>query len=124
MPIVSASAAMISYWLQRDRARMDALAERLRRETGFRWTSLERTSPTRATSWKWSRDCAMTNRIGILVNNAGANAHGGFLDQSPDDVAKIINLNTTALKRLASAVVPRFVKAGAGAIINISSVVA
>ena len=63
------------------------------------------------------------NGIGILVNNAGASAAGGFVDQSPDDVAKIISINVTALARLASAVTPRFVAAGAGAIINIASVV-
>ena len=62
-------------------------------------------------------------RIGVLVNNAGANAAGGFADQTPDDVAKIIDVNTTALTRLISAVTPRFVQAGAGAIVNIGSVV-
>ena len=61
-------------------------------------------------------------RIGILVNNAGGSAAGGFIDQSPDQVAKLISLNTTALTRLASAVAPRFVKAGSGSIINIGSV--
>jgi len=45
------------------------------------------------------------------------------VDQSPEDVAGIISLNTTALTRLASAVTPRFVQAGKGAIINIGSVV-
>jgi hypothetical protein len=38
-------------------------------------------------------------------------------------VAKIISLNTMALTQLASAVAPRLVKAGEGAIINISLVV-
>ena len=46
------------------------------------------------------------------------------VDEDADDVTKIINLNTTALTRLASAVAPRFVQAGEGAIINVSSVVA
>ena len=62
-------------------------------------------------------------RIGVLVNNAGAGAAGGFLDQSPDDVAGLISLNVTALTRLASAAAPRFAAAGEGAIINIASVV-
>ena len=39
-------------------------------------------------------------------------------------MTRIISLNTTALARLASAVAPQFAKAGEGAIINISSVVA
>ncbi|MGH8080605.1 MAG: SDR family NAD(P)-dependent oxidoreductase, partial [Lysobacter sp.] len=62
-------------------------------------------------------------RIGVLINNAGAGGVGGFLDQSPDQVAQLINLNTTALTRLAAAVAPRFAAAGNGAIVNLGSVV-
>lgn len=107
----------------RDRARMEGLAERLRRETGVAVDIL-------AADLTDARGLAQVEarlrddaRIGILVNNAGANGTGSFADQGPDDVAKIINLNVTALTRLASAVTPRFVKAGGGAIINIGSVV-
>ncbi|WP_413791485.1 MULTISPECIES: SDR family NAD(P)-dependent oxidoreductase [unclassified Pseudomonas] len=62
-------------------------------------------------------------RIGILVNNAGAAQSGSFIEQSTDGVAHLVSLNTTALVRLASAIAPRLVKAGDGAIINIGSVV-
>jgi short-subunit dehydrogenase len=62
-------------------------------------------------------------RIGILVNNAGMALGGGFLDQSAEDVTRLVALNTTAPLRLASAVAPRFAKTGTGAIINIGSVV-
>ena len=62
-------------------------------------------------------------RVGILVNNAGANVGGSFIEQATDDVARIVALNTTALVRLASAVAPRLAEAGDGAIINIGSVV-
>lgn len=61
-------------------------------------------------------------RIGILVNNAGAAPAGKFLDHVTEDVTSIINLNVLALTRLAMAAAPRFVAAGDGAIINISSV--
>ena len=107
----------------RDRARMEALAERLRRETGVSVDIL----PADLTD---AREIAAVEarlrddaRIGILVNNAGGSAAGGFIGQSPDQVAKLISLNTTALTRLASAVAPRFVKAGSGSIISIGSVV-
>ena len=108
----------------RDRARMDALADRPRRETGVAVDILRAdvtNAPELAQVEARLRDDA---RIGILVNNAGANLPGGFLNQSPDDVAKLISLNTTVVTRLASAVALRFAKAGEGAIINISSVVA
>jgi uncharacterized protein len=63
------------------------------------------------------------DNIRILVNNAGANARGGFLDQTPEDVARLISLNVTAVTRLASAISPRLAEAGEGSIINIGSAV-
>jgi short-subunit dehydrogenase len=57
------------------------------------------------------------------VNNAGAAQSGGFIEQSTDSIANLVALNTTALVRLASAIAPRLAQAGAGAIINIGSVV-
>ena len=62
-------------------------------------------------------------RIGLLVNNAGTSLGGTFIEQSIDDVERLITLNSTALARLASAVAPRLAQAGQGAIINIGSVV-
>ena len=98
-------------------------AERLRRETGVAVDVLQAdlTEPRQLAQIEARlRD---DTRIGVLVNNAGASAAGGFLDQSPDDVANLISLNVTALTRLASAVAPRFVAAGEGTIINVGSVV-
>jgi short-subunit dehydrogenase len=107
----------------RDRARMEVLAGGLREETGVAIDILQAdlTSPgDLATVETRLRDDV---RIGILVNNAGASVGGRFIQQATDDVARIVALNTTALLRLASAVAPRFAKAGEGAIINIGSVV-
>lgn len=107
----------------RDRTRLDALADRLRRETGVAVDVLAADltdGHALAAVEARLRDDA---DIGILVNNAGAVSAGGFLDQSADDAAKIIGLNITALTRLTSTVAPRFVDAGDGAIINIASVV-
>jgi len=107
----------------RDKGRMEALAERLRRETGVAIDIIKAdlTEPADLAAVEARlRDDA---RIGVLVNNAGAALGGGFLEQSPDVVAKLIALNTTAVARLASAVAPRFVAAGEGAIVNIASVV-
>jgi uncharacterized protein len=107
----------------RDRSRMEALAARLRQETGVAIDIIQAdlTQPGELAAVEARlRDDA---RIGILVNNAGASLGGSFLEQAPDDVARIVALNTTAVLRLASAVAPRFAKAGEGAIINIGSVV-
>lgn len=108
----------------RDADRMQALAARLRRETGvaINVVPADLTSPDDLAKVEARlRDDA---RIGILVNNAGAAAPGSFVEQTPDETGRLIALNTTALTRLTSAVTPRFVRAGEGAIINIASVVA
>jgi short-subunit dehydrogenase len=107
----------------RDRARMEALAERLRGQTGVKIDILQADLTNGAALAQVEARLRDDARIGVLVNNAGASAAGTFIDQSPDQVAEIINLNSTALTRLASAVAPRFVAAGRGAIINIGSVV-
>src|ERR1700741_3706689 len=75
----------------RDAGRMQALAERLRRETGVA-VDILRADLTDA------RDLGAVEarlkddvRIGILVNNAGASAAGSFVEQGTDDVSRIIN---------------------------------
>ncbi|MCI4591611.1 SDR family oxidoreductase [Sphingobium sp. BYY-5] len=107
----------------RDAARMEALATRLRQESEVTvdiiQADLTKPQELAAVETRLRDD----RRIGILVNNAGAAKSGDFVDQAADDVANIIALNTTALVRLASAVAPRLVEAGEGAIINIASVV-
>lgn len=106
----------------RNRARMAMLADRLRRETGVAIDILQADLTD-------ARECSQVEtrlqvdpRIGILINNAGADTAGGFLEQSPDDMASIISLNAIAVSRLARAVAPRLAKAEEGAIVNISSV--
>jgi short-subunit dehydrogenase len=107
----------------RDRARMEALADRLRREAGVAVDILEADLTNASDLARVETRLRDDARIGILVNNAGAAPAGSFVEQSADDVARIINLNTLALARLASAAAPRFVRRGEGAIINIGSVV-
>jgi uncharacterized protein len=108
----------------RDRTRMETLAERLRRETGVSIDILQVDLTNAGELAQVEERLRTDTRISISINNAGASVASSFVDQSPDEMAKIISLNTIALTRLASAVAPRFVKAGNGAMINISSVVA
>ncbi|MDM0042799.1 SDR family oxidoreductase [Variovorax sp. J22G21] len=107
----------------RDKARLEALAARLRQEhrvaVDIIQADLTQSSDLAAVETRLRED----TRIGVLVNNAGASKVGNFIDQATDDVERLVALNTTALLRLASAVAPRFVQAGEGAIINIGSVV-
>jgi short-subunit dehydrogenase len=107
----------------RDQARMEALAERLRRETNIAVDIIKADLTEQADIASVEARLRDDARIGVLVNNAGATAPGGFLDQGPEVVATLIGLNVTAVTRLASAVAPRFVAAGEGAIVNIASIV-
>ena len=107
----------------RDKARLDTLAARLRQENGVAvdvlQADLTKSSDLIAVEARLRDDA----RIGILINNAGLAQAGSFIEQTPDTIERLIALNTTALARLASAVAPRFVQAGEGAIVNIGSVV-
>ena len=107
----------------RDAAPLSSLAERLRSETGVAVDVLPADLTAEADLLRVEARLREDGRIGVLVNNAGAAGHGGFLDQDPAAAAALVALNVTAPTRLASAVAPRFVQAGAGAIVNIASVV-
>lgn len=62
--------------------------------------------------------------ITALVNNAGLGSAGKLLDANIDDLEAMIDLNVTALTRLALAALPAFIARKNGLLINISSVVA
>jgi short-subunit dehydrogenase len=107
----------------RNRARMETLADRLRREFGVAVDILQADLTDSRDLTEVEARLRDDHRIGILVNNAGTAPAGGFVNQSPDELSRIVGLNATAPIRLAGAVVPRFAEAGQGAIINIGSVV-
>lgn len=107
----------------RDKARLETLAARLREEHGVAVDVLQ-ADLTRGDDLTTVENRLRDDvRIGVLINNAGAAQTGGFLDQTADSIDQLITLNTTALTRLASAIAPRLVQAGEGAIVNIASVV-
>lgn len=107
----------------RDLARLETLAQRLCGDYGVRAEPLRADLADPAQLAAVERLLRDDARIGVLVNNAGATLPGGFLEQSPDQVAQLIALNVTAPTRLAAAVAPRLAAAGTGAIVNLASVV-
>lgn len=107
----------------RDKARLEALAARLRAECNIVVDVLQADltkSADLSTVETRLRDDA---RIGILINNAGMPQPKGFLEQTAEHIESLIALNTTAVTRLAAAVAPRFAQSGSGAIVNVGSVV-
>jgi short-subunit dehydrogenase len=107
----------------RDRAKLEALAGRLRKEAGVAVDILQADLTDTAQLGKVEALLKTDSRIGILVNNAGASLAGTFVEQTTEATAQLIALNTIAVTRLAGAVAPRFVAEGKGTIINIASVV-
>ncbi|PHN31368.1 SDR family oxidoreductase [Pseudomonas sp. ICMP 460] len=107
----------------RDKARLEALAVRLREEHAVAVEVLQAdlTHPDDLARIETRlRDDA---EIGTLINNAGIAHAGAFTQQSAAAITTLITLNVVALTRLAAAVAPRFAQSGAGSIVNIGSVV-
>jgi short-subunit dehydrogenase len=108
----------------RNRERLEALRQRLTRETGrtveFVVADLNEREDVRRVEEVLRRDASIT----LLVNNAGVGATAPLLDADIDKMEDMIALNVTALTRLTYAAVPGFVARGGGTIINVASIVA
>ncbi|MFP6559051.1 SDR family NAD(P)-dependent oxidoreductase [Paraburkholderia sp. B3] len=108
----------------RNRERLAALAERITNETQRSVEIIDADLNDRAAlaavETKLKQDASIT----LLVNNAGVGTHKPLLDSDVEAMTRLIDLNVTALTRLTYAAVPGFVARGAGAVINISSIVA
>ncbi|MFC7288084.1 SDR family NAD(P)-dependent oxidoreductase [Herminiimonas glaciei] len=108
----------------RNAARMEELAAKLRQETGVRIEVIAADLTKAADLARIEARLRDHRDVGILINNAGAAAPGGFETSDVEAQDNLIKLNVTALTRLGAAVVPRFLAQGQGAIVNIASVVA
>ncbi|WP_439867912.1 SDR family NAD(P)-dependent oxidoreductase [Pseudomonas syringae] len=107
----------------RDKARIDALATRLREENGVAieviQADLTQSADLTALETRLREDAS----IDVLINNAGIAQSGGFVQQNAESIDKLVALNIVALTRLAAAVAPRFAQSGSGSIVNLGSVV-
>lgn len=107
----------------RDVARLQSQANRLRQSHGVDVDVLPADLTVPADLARVAQRLRDDTRIDTLINNAGSAQAGRFVQQSPDEVARIIGLNTTAVAALAAAVAPRLAQQGHGAIVNLGSVV-
>lgn len=57
----------------------------------------------------------------VLVNSAAMGLSGPFTGHDPDELARLIDLNTTALTRLTREALPAMIARGRGGILNIAS---
>lgn len=108
----------------RDAARLSALAEKLRGETGRAVTVLpaDLTDPVQVA--KVAEVIASAPNLGLLINNAGMALHGTLTTGAVEDIERMIALNITAPALLARAAAQRFAAQGSGAIVNMASVLA
>jgi short-subunit dehydrogenase len=107
----------------RDVGRMEALATRLRAETGVGIEIIPADLTLDADVARIEARLAKGD-IGILINNAGMSLNGSLLENGAAEFTRIIALNVTAPTRLASAAAKAFVTRGEGAVVNIASVLA
>ncbi|MER9254860.1 SDR family NAD(P)-dependent oxidoreductase [Mesorhizobium sp. M0598] len=107
----------------RDLTRMMALGERLRSETGVAVEIVPADLTLDGDVAKIEQRLGADD-VTLLVNNAGMSLKGGILENGAPELSRIIALNMTAPTRLASAAAKAFAAKRAGAIINLSSVLA
>lgn len=66
---------------------------------------------------------ASEENVSLLINNAGVGDHGLFEESEWRRVEAMLDVNIKALTRLTHALLPDLVRAGRGAILNVSSIV-
>lgn len=108
----------------RDQQRLDEAANALRAEFGVQVEVLKADLTQKDDVLKLEQRLRSDSSISLLLNNAGVAADGLLANADTDQLERMIQLNVTAVTRLASAAAASFAKAGRGTIINIASVVA
>jgi len=107
----------------RDEARLEALSDRVVKETGRSIKPLRADLTNKEDLANVERVLREDEAVTMLVNNAGIGAVTPLLETDIRKVDDLIALNVAALTRLTYAAAPAFVSPGRGTIINIASIV-
>jgi short-subunit dehydrogenase len=108
----------------RDKAKLSALAEKLTKEAGVKVDVLPADLSVKADVLRVEQRLRDDAAITLLVNNAGVSAKSSYVGGDLDEFETMIQINITAVMRLAGAVAPGFAVRGRGTIINVASVLA
>lgn len=106
----------------RSRERLEGLAQRLVEQTGRSVEVLVADLGDKEGLVLVEQQLRSNDQVSLLVNNAGVGAIAPLLDSDVEAMTRMIELNVTALTRLAYAAAPGLVARGGGAIINIASI--
>lgn len=106
----------------RDVARLEALATKLRGQTGVKVEVLPTDLSVKADVLRVEAKLKGDQAIGVLVNNAGIAVPGAVTGGDPDALERLIQINVTAATRIAAAAATAFAAKKRGAIINVASV--
>jgi uncharacterized protein len=104
--------------------KLDALAERLKRETAANVETVVADLGRTADLNRVETLLASNPNITLLVNNAGTATFGAATAAEASAQDAMIDLNVTALTRLSLAAFQKFLERNNGAIVNVSSVLA
>jgi uncharacterized protein len=105
----------------RDEVKLDALAARLKDETGVK-VEILRADLADADDVRKVEARLQADDITMLVNNAGIAVAGPTVDMNPERLEAMIQLNVVVATRLARAVAPGLAQRRKGDIVNIASV--
>lgn len=108
----------------RDRIKLDAVARRLRAETGVTVEIVIADLTQRTDLAAVEARLRSDESIGLLVNNAGVAVIGAMVDSDPDALEAMLQINAVTPTRLALAAAAGFIARKAGTLINIASVTA
>jgi uncharacterized protein len=108
----------------RRRDRLEALAERLRRDTGARAEVIGADLTDGGALAKLEARLAEDDALSLLVNNAGFGGYRPFASLDPSTLDELIDIHVRAMARLTRAVVPGMIRRGGGGIINVASLLA
>jgi len=108
----------------RDVQRLKALAIRLTETYGVRADVLPADLSIKDDLRKVEQRIRNDSTVTLVVNNAGLGPKGPMLEANLDELDTMIDVNVTAVNRLAIAAAQVFAERGSGSIINVASVVA
>ena len=108
----------------RRRDRLEALAERLRREADAHAEVLEADLTDPGALARVEARAAGDESLALLVNNAGFGGYGPFVQVDPEVIDGLIDVHVRAVARLTRAALPGMVRRRAGGVINVASLLA